>query len=83
MYKTILNKDISIRDDLVIITEEMETRLDRNQLEMNLRDIQIQKSRLQEQNARIVEDYNRLMNEEIEIKDLISQLSSDDPIEKI
>ena len=83
MDKKILNKDISIENNLVIITEQIETKLNRNQLELKLRDLQMQKSRLQEQNSRIVGDYNRLSLEEVEINDLISQLNGNDEMEEI
>lgn len=83
MDKKILNKDISIENNLVIITEQIETKLNRNQLELKLRDLQMQKSRLQEQNSRLVSDYNKLIDEENEVKDLISQLSTNEVIEQI
>ena len=77
MNKTVLNKDVRIENDMAIIREETETKLDRQQLEMKLRDIQMRKSNLQDQNKRLVAEYNQLVEEEKEINTLISQLTTD------
>ena len=47
MNKEILNKNVVIENNLVVITENIKTTMDRNQLESKLRDIQMQKMRLQ------------------------------------
>lgn len=80
--KKILSKDVRIEEDMAIITESTETKLNRQQLDMRLRDVQMRKLNLQDQNKRIVKEYNQLANEETEIKNLISQLTNND-IEEI
>ncbi|HHX60609.1 MAG TPA: hypothetical protein GX707_07840 [Epulopiscium sp.] len=83
MNKTILSKDVKVEGNKVVITENTETRLDRNNLEVKLRDLQMQKMRLKEQNVRLVDEYNLVVLEETEISDLISKLSTNEGIEEI
>ena len=83
MNKTVLNKDVKIEDNKVVITESIETIMDRSQLEMKLRDVQMQKLRAREQNARLVAEYNGLLEEEGELDQLILQLNIDDGVEVI
>ena len=83
MNRTILSKDVKIEDNKVIITEEIETKLDQSQLELKLRDIQLRKARAKEQNTRLINEYNGLANEETELKELIAQLKDKEDIEKI
>ena len=83
MNITVLNKDIRIENNKVVITENVETTMDKNQLEFKLRDLQMKKSRLQDQNVRLVTEYNELIIEETETNNLISQLTTNDGIEEI
>lgn len=76
MNKTVLSKDVRIENDMAIIREETETKLDRQQLDMKLRDVQMRKSNLQDQNKRLITEYNQLVEEEKEINALISQLTT-------
>ena len=79
----VLNKEVIIEGGKVIIREEIEKILTKEDLDFELRDIQMQRSRLQDQNSRIISDYNKLVDEEGEIKELISQLTTNEPIEEI
>lgn len=83
MNKTVLSKDVKVEENKVVITESVETRMDENQLEMKLRDLQMQKLRIKEQNIRLVTEYNGLLDEEKEINQLISQLNTGDVVEVI
>ena len=76
MNKIVLSKDVRIENDMAIITESTETKLDKQQLDMKLRDVQMRKSNLQDQNKRLVTEYNQLVEEEKEINALISQLTT-------
>lgn len=75
--KKILSKDVRIENDMAIITESTETKLDRQQLDMKLRDLQMRKTSLQDQNKRLIAEYNQLAEEEREVNNLISQLTAD------
>lgn len=77
MNITVLNKEIRIENELVIIEENIETKLDKQQIEHKIRNIEAQKIRLKEQNTRIVEEYNKLIEEESELQGLLEQLSND------
>ena len=83
MNKTVLNKDVRIENDMAIIREETETKLDRQQLEMKLRDVQMRKLSLQDQNKRLITEYNQLAQEENEINNLISQLATNEGVTEI
>lgn len=83
MNKIVLSKDVKVEENKVVITESVETRLDENQLEMKLRDVQMQKLRAKEQNTRLVAEYNGLLEEEKEINSLILQLTTGDVVEVI
>lgn len=81
--KEVLSKDVRIENDMAVIREETETKLNRQQLEMRLRDVQMRKLNLQDQNKRLINEYNQLVEEENEINNLISQLVADEGIEEI
>ena len=83
MNKTVLSKDVKVEENKVVITESVETRMDENQLEMKLRDLQMQKLRIKEQNVRLVAEYSGLLEEESEINQLILQLNTGDVVEVI
>ena len=83
MSRTILNKEISIKDNKAVITENIKTVMDRNQLEVRLRELSMQKAQVQNQNQRLVQQYNDLVEAEREIQDLISQLDAASKIEVI
>lgn len=83
MNKRMLDKTTRVEDNLVIITEKTETKLNEEQLEHKLRDVRMQKLRIKEQNARLVEDYNKLLEEENEINELMLQLGENDGVEVI
>lgn len=83
MEKVILDKTTAIEDNLVIITERTEKTLNREQLEQQYRNLQMQKSRIKEQNTRLVTEYNALLEEENEINELILRLDSNHSIEVI
>ena len=70
----VLSKEVTVENDRVVITEQVETTMDINQLEQKLRNIQMQKSSLLDQNARIVIQYNKYTEEENDVLDLLSQL---------
>ena len=71
----VISKDVIVENDRVVITEQVETTLDISQLEQKLRNVQMQKSSLLDQNARIVVQYNKYTDEENDILDLLSQLN--------
>ncbi len=71
----VLSKEVLVENDMVVITEQIETTMDINQLEQKLRNVQMQKSSLLDQNARIVIQYNKYTDEENDILGLLSQLN--------
>ena len=81
--RKVLTKDVQVIENKVVITESVETRMDQSQLESKLRDIQVQKTRVRDQNIRIVEEYNKLVNDELETKDLITQLNANEGVTEI
>ena len=76
----VLSKEVLVENDMVVITEQIETTMDINQLEQKLRNVQMQKSSLLDQNARIVIQFNKYTDEENDILDLLSQLNVDEGI---
>lgn len=74
MNRIILNKEVKVEADKAIITEKIETTLDRNQLESKLRDISMRKTYIVNQNKMLINEFNNLIDEEEELKNLISQL---------
>lgn len=83
MNTKVLSKDVTVEENEVVITESVETRMDENQLEMKLRDVQMQKLRTKEQNNRLVAEYNSLLEEESDLNQLILQLNTGDGVEVI
>lgn len=81
--RTVLNKEVIVENEVATIIEKTEVKYDRNQLEMQLRDIQMRKQNIKDQNKRLVSDFNDILELETEIKNLITQLENDDNIEVI
>ncbi len=81
--KTVLNKEVIVENEVATIIETTEVKYDRNQLEMQLRDIQMRKQNIKDQNKRLVSEFNEVLELETEIKNLIAQLENDDNIEVI
>lgn len=79
----VLSKEVKIENNEVVIQENIERVLTLEQLEMKLRDINQRKLWLQEQNNKLIADYNGLLQEETEIKDYINQLSADNNVENL
>ena len=78
MDKIILNRETRVEDNVVVIKEETETKLTKERLEMRLRDLDVRKQRLKDQNKRIIEEFEELKKEELETKELIKQLDSEE-----
>ncbi len=81
--RKVLTKDVQVIENKVVITESVETRMNHNQLELKLRDVNMQKIRVKEQNNRLVEDYNKLLQEEVELNGLIDQLNVGDGVTEL
>ncbi len=78
MNKEVLNKTIVVENDLIVITEETQTKKDRRQLDNELMSIQRQILATIEQNKRVIAEHSRLQIEEQVIKDMIAQLPQED-----
>lgn len=84
MNKNILNREVKVENNEVIIIKNVEEKYNRQQLEMKLREIQMRKISLKEQNKNIVSEYNKVLDEEQEIQALIEQLNvAEPPIQEI
>lgn len=81
--RTVLNKEVVVENEVATIIETTEVKYDRNQLEMQLRDIQMRKQNIKDQNKRLISEFNEVLELEAEIKSLIAQLENDDNIEVI
>lgn len=81
--KTVLNKEVIVENEVAKIIETTEVRYDRNQLEIQLRDIQMRKQAIKDQNKRLISEFNEVLELEAEIKSLIAKLENDDNIEVI
>lgn len=84
MNKNILSREVKVENNEVIIIKNVEEKYNRQQLEMKLREIQMRKISLKEQNKNIVSEYNKVLDEEQEIQALIEQLNvAEPPIQEI
>lgn len=80
MNKKVISKDVVIENDKAIVTEKIESIMDSNTIELKLRELNMRKIQIKEQNKKLVEQYNNLSDEENELKALLSELT---PIENI
>ena len=78
MERIVIDKQTEVKENKIIITETSETRMNRENLELQLRDVNFRKERLKEQNKRLIEEYREVEKEEREIEELIVQLSDED-----
>ena len=78
MERIVIDKQTEVKENKIIITETSETRMNRENLELQLRDVNFRKERLKEQNKRLIEEYREIEREEEEIEELIVQLSDED-----
>ena len=78
MERIVIDKQTEVKENKIIITETSETRMNRENLELQLRDVNFRKERLKEQNKRLIEEYREIEREEQEIEELIVQLSDED-----
>lgn len=79
MNKNILSREVTVENNEVIIIKNVEEKYNRQQLEMKLRELQMRKISLKEQNKNIVSEYNKVLDEEQEIQALIEQLNVAEP----
>ena len=70
----VLNKTVTVENDLIVITEETKTKKDRRTLDNDLVSIQRQLSGCVEQNKRVLEEFTRLKADEQVILGMIAQL---------
>ena len=78
MERIVIDKQTEVKENKIIITETSETIMNRENLELQLRDVNFRKERLKEQNKRLIEEYREIEREEQEIEELIVQLSDED-----
>ena len=74
MNSKVLSKDIRVENNKIVITENVETKLDINNLYEKLTGIQMYKEKILNQNKNRIEDYKRLVREEEELNNQISKL---------
>ena len=74
MNSKVLSKDIRVENNKIVITENVETKLDINNLYEKLTGIQMYKEKILKQNKNLIEDYKSLVREEEELNNQISQL---------
>lgn len=78
MDKIILSRETRIENNEAFIREETETKLTKERIEMRLRDLEMRKQRLKDQNQVIIKEYEGVEREEIEMKDLLERLEVED-----
>ena len=71
MSRKVLNKNIEVIDNKAIITEKIETTLDRRQLESKLEQLRRHKSRVEDQIERLSGELGELGLEEQEMLELL------------
>ena len=76
--KKLISRNVEVRENSVVITEQLQSEMDLLQLQQLLQQIKMRKTGLKEQNQRLIEEYNAMVQQETEIEDLISQLNSED-----
>lgn len=81
--KTVLNKDVQIEDSMVVVTETIKTNLYREEIEMMLRDVYNQKDYIKTQNQRLIDEYNKLLEKEDELKMYLDSIKPGTDIEVI
>lgn len=75
MNQLVLNKDVVLESDKVVITEQIQTNYTKQQIEDRLMIIQRNKTRIMNENAMLVEEYNKLLEQEVEFKGYLAELS--------
>jgi hypothetical protein len=73
----ITNRDFTIEDDEIIITEQINEKFNKNDISSSLLDIVRQKRRLKYRNNRLIEEYNKLIAEENELNNIMAELGID------
>lgn len=79
MNRNITNKEITVEGDIAIITENREERLNLRDLENMVRELQYRKDNIKRNNKDLMEEYQLVLNEEIELQKAIEKLK---PIEE-
>ena len=82
MEKTTISKSAIVEGNKAVITETTETRWDIYQIEEQLRQLQYQKQRLVEQNQFTLKEYNEVVEKEVELRSLKTELETTIPIEE-
>lgn len=80
---TSLNRVVEVIGNEVIINETTKTVMKKIDLEGKLGEVGVRIKRIKETNARIMEEYEALLAEETETKNLIAQLPVEAPIKAI
>lgn len=83
MNKGVLEKDISIVENQIVITQKTEEKLTLEMLHGKLRGLETQKQRTKAQNKTFVQEYRRLEKEEQEVLQLIAKLEPSEEIEEL
>lgn len=83
MNKGVLEKDISIVENQIVITQKTEEKLTLEMLHGKLRGLETQKQRTKAQNKAFVQEYRRLEKEEQEVLQLIAKLEPSEEIEEL
>lgn len=73
----VTNRIVAIKGEEVIITESIKTTINKKQLEDTIRQLETKKIRLQEQNERILVEYNLIDAELKETTNLLSQFNNE------
>lgn len=73
--KNILNKEVAIGEGEIIVTEQVETKYNRQLVEERLSNIRRNKQRLIQENLYIIDEYNKLLEEESEFNGYLESLT--------
>ena len=73
-------RNIKAQNGKVFITETVESIIELKDVHMQLQSIEKEKLRLKEQNRMVVDRFNALLAEEAELRKIVGDLPSDNPV---
>lgn len=73
MNVKVIDRNITVENDTLIITETTQTEYKKDELEYKIRELQMKKIKNQEQTSRLVDEYNKNNTEEKEISEWLTR----------
>lgn len=83
MGEKLLNKNITVEDNRIIITKNIEIVMDRREVNVKIQEIQARMEGLSHHNKEIVKEYNQLAEDKIELENYLPQLEDEKELEVI